>query len=65
VKTEDKFVIVLAVFSVLLLVVGTLVARRLSGAPPRVIRILWPLSAALTFALYATLVFIARTNVKG
>lgn len=64
-KTEDKFVIVLAVFSVLLLIIGTLVSKRLAGAPPRVIRVLWPLVAVVTAALYATLVFIARTNVKG
>lgn len=63
--TEDKFVIVMAVFSVLLLIAGTGVAKVLSTAPPRVMRAVWPVAAALTGALYATLVFVARANVKG
>ena len=63
--TEDKFVIVMAVFSVTLLVVGVGVAKVLSTAPPRVMRTVWPVVAALTGALYATVVFIARANVKG
>jgi len=65
VTTEDKFVIVMAVFSVTLLVVGVGVAKVLSTAPPRVMRTVWPVVAALTGALYATVVFIARANVKG
>jgi hypothetical protein len=65
VTTEDKFVIVMAVFSVTLLVVGTVVAKHLSGASPRVIRTVWPVAAALTGACYATIVYIARINVKG
>lgn len=63
--TEDKFVIALAVFSILLLIVGTGVAKLLSSAPPKVIRTFWPVVAALTGAGYAAFVFIARTNVKG
>ncbi|HEX3908965.1 MAG TPA: hypothetical protein VHW92_13680 [Mycobacteriales bacterium] len=63
--TETKFVLVLAVFSVLLLIVGSLFARRLASAPPRVIRTVWPVAAAVTGACYATLVFIARSHVKG
>jgi hypothetical protein len=65
VTTEDKWVLVLAGFSVLLLIVGTLLARVLSKAPPRVIRTVWPVAAALTGACYATLVYIARVRVKG
>jgi hypothetical protein len=65
VTTETKFVLVLAGFSVLLLVVGSLFAKRLAAAPPRVIRTVWPLAAAFTFGCYATLVFIARSHVKG
>ena len=64
-NTEDKFVIVMAVFSVLLLAVGTLVAKGLSKAPPKVIRAVWPVAAALTGACYAALVYVARYNVKG
>ena len=63
--TEDKFVLVLAGFSILLLIVGVGVSRWLSTAPPRVIRTVWPVAAALTGAGYATLVYIARTRVKG
>jgi hypothetical protein len=65
VTTEDKFVIVMAVFSVALLIVGTLVSKVLSTAPPRVVRTVWPVAAALTGALYATIVYVARLNVKG
>ena len=63
--TEDKFVLVLAGFSILLLIVGTGVAKWLSSAPPRVIRTVWPIAAALTGACYATLVYVARVRVKG
>jgi hypothetical protein len=65
VTTETKFVFVLAGFSVLLLIAGTLFAKRLSSSPPRVIRTVWPIAAAITGACYATLVFIARSHVKG
>jgi hypothetical protein len=65
VTTETKFVLVLAAFSVLLLLFGSLFARRLASAPPRVIRTVWPIAAAITGACYATLVFIARSHVKG
>jgi hypothetical protein len=65
VTTEDKFVIVLAVFSVSLLIVGTLISKVLSTAPPKVMRAVWPVVAALTGACYAAVVFIARYNVKG
>lgn len=63
--TEDKFVIVMAVFSVSLLIAGVGVAKVLSTAPPRVMRAVWPVAAAVTGALYATIVYIARLNVKG
>jgi hypothetical protein len=65
VTTETKFVLVLAVFSVLLLIVGSLFARRLASAPPRVIRTVFPIAAAVTGGCFATLVFIARSHVKG
>jgi hypothetical protein len=65
VTTEDKFVLVLAGFSVLLLIVGTVIARALSTAPPRVIRTVWPVVAALTGACFAALVYVARVHVKG
>jgi hypothetical protein len=65
VTTEDKFVIMLAVLSVGLLVVGTIVSKVLSTAPPKVIRTVWPIAAIITAGLYATFVYIARINVKG
>ena len=64
-STEDKYAIALGIFCVLLLTTGTLVAKVLSTAPPRVMRAVWPVVAALTGAAFATFVFIARTNVKG
>lgn len=63
--TEDKFVLVLAGFSVFLLIAGTVVAKVLSTAPPRVMRAVWPVAAALTGAGYATIVYVARVHVKG
>jgi hypothetical protein len=65
VTTETKFVLVLAGFSVLLLLVGSLVAKKLSTAPPRVMRTVWPVAAVVTGICYATLVYVARTHVKG
>jgi hypothetical protein len=65
VSTETKFVFVLAGFCVVLLVVGSLVAKVLASAPPRVMRAAWPVVAALTGACFATLVYIARVHVKG
>ena len=64
-STETKFVFVMAGLSLAILIVGTLVARKLSTAPPRVIRTVWPIVAALTGACYATVVYIARLHVKG
>jgi hypothetical protein len=65
VTTEDKFAIALGVFCVLLLAVGTLVAKVLSTAPPKVMRTMWPVAAALTGAMFAAFVYVARYNVKG
>jgi hypothetical protein len=50
---------------VIVLAGGTLIAKKLSTAPPRVIRTVWPVVAALTGVGFATLVYIARLNVKG
>jgi hypothetical protein len=65
VTTEDKFAIGLGAFCVVLLVVGTYVAKVLSTAPPKVMRTMWPVAAALTGACFAAFVYIARYNVKG
>jgi hypothetical protein len=65
VTTEDKFIYITAGFCVLVLAGGTLIAKKLSTAPPRVIRTVWPVVAALTGVGFATLVYIARLNVKG
>jgi hypothetical protein len=65
VSTETKFVLVLAGFCTFMLVVGTLIASKLSTAPPRVIRTVWPIVALLTGVCLGTLVYLARINVKG
>jgi hypothetical protein len=65
VTIEDKFVIVMAVLSVTLLAVGTLISKVLSTAPPKVMRAWWPVAAALTGAAYAAVVYLARYKVKG
>lgn len=62
---EDKWAVALGVFSVLLLIVGTVVSKVISTQPPKVIRTVWPIAAMLTGAAYATFVYIARHNVKG
>ncbi|HTR68790.1 MAG TPA: hypothetical protein VMH41_01005 [Mycobacteriales bacterium] len=62
---ETKWVLGLSAFCAVLLVVGTIVARSLSTAPPRVIRVVWPVVALITFACYAILIYLARTHVKG
>lgn len=64
-KSEDQFAIALGIFCIALLMAGTLVAKRLSSAPPRVIRAVWPVVAMLTGGAFATFVFIARSTVKG
>jgi hypothetical protein len=65
VTTEEKFEIVIAVFSVLLLIVGVVISKVLSAAHPKVMRTVWPVAAALTGAAYAAVVYLARYKVKG
>lgn len=63
--TEDKFVFVVAGFSLLLLVGGHFISKALASAPPKAMRAVWPVVAALTGACYAAIVYAARYNVKG
>lgn len=65
VSTETKWVYGVAAFSALLLIVGTLISKALSTAPPRVVRTVFPVVALITGACYGTLVYIARVHVKG
>jgi hypothetical protein len=65
VSIETKWVLVLAGFCTILLIIGTLIAKVLSTAPPRVFRAVWPFVAALTGLCYAILVYAARVHVKG
>jgi hypothetical protein len=65
VTTEDKFAVALGGFCVVLLAVGTVVAKVLSTAPPKVMRTMWPVAAAVTGAMFAAFVYAARYNVKG
>jgi len=41
------------------------VGHYLRTAPPRIVRIVFPIAAVVTMAAFATFVFIARVNVKG
>jgi len=65
VTTEDKFVFVMAGFSVVLLVGGHFISKMLATAPPKIMRAVWPVVAALTGACYAAIVYTARYKVKG
>jgi hypothetical protein len=65
VDLEEKYAIALGVLSVILLITGTVLARALADAPPRVIRTVFPLAAVLTLAAFGTFVIIARVHVKG
>lgn len=62
---EEKYAIALGVLSVLLWGGGWILGKRLAGAPPRVIRTVFPIVAMLTMACFAVFVAIARYNVKG
>ncbi len=59
---EDKYAIALAVLCVGLLLFGTIGARFLSRATPRIVRIVWPVVALTTGLTFAVFVFIARLN---
>lgn len=62
---EEKYAIALGVLSIVLWGMGWLIAKRLAGAPPRVIRTVLPVLAMTTMACFAVFVAIARHNVKG
>jgi hypothetical protein len=65
VDLEEKYAVGLGVLSVMLLIAGVGVGLFLRTAPPRIVRIVFPLAALATLAAFATFVFIARVNVKG
>jgi ATP/ADP translocase len=62
VSVEDKYAIALGVLCVVLLMSGTVFARVLSQASPRVVRIVFPVAALTTGLLFAGFVLIARLN---
>jgi hypothetical protein len=62
VVAEDKYAIALGVVCVVLLAVGALGARRLATASPRIVRLVFPIVALSTFAVFAAFVLIARAN---
>lgn len=62
---EEKYAIALGVLSVILWAGGWVLGKKLSSAPPRVIRTVLPVMAMLTMACFAVFVAIARHNVKG
>jgi hypothetical protein len=65
VSLENKFVLVLAGYCVVLLIVGTVISKVLSTAPPRVMRVVFPVVAGITLGVFAALTYIARAHVKG
>jgi hypothetical protein len=65
VDLEEQYAVGLGVLSVVLLIVGVGVGLFLRTAPPRIVRIVFPVAALATLAAFATFVFIARVNVKG
>jgi len=65
VDLEEQYAVGLGVLSVLLLIIGVGVGLYLRTAPPRIVRIVFPIAAVVTMAAFATFVFIARVNVKG
>ena len=62
---EEKYAVALGVLSVVLLIVGTVLAAALAKAPRRVVRTVFPLAAILTMAVFEIFVVVARHNVKG
>jgi hypothetical protein len=65
VDLEEKYAVALGVLSVILLIAGALVGRYFRTAPPRIVRVVFPVAAVVTLACYAIFVFIARLDVKG
>ena len=61
---EEKYAIALGVLSVFLLIVGVVVGKAVSSAPPRVVRTVVPVVAILTLVSFAVFNAIARANVK-
>lgn len=65
VDLEEQYAVALGVLSVILLIAGTVVGRYFRDAPARVVRVVFPVAALTTGAIYAIFVFVARLNVKG
>lgn len=62
---EEKYAIALGILSVILLIAGTLVGLYFRTAPPRIVRVVFPVAAVTTLACYAIFVYVARLDVKG
>jgi hypothetical protein len=63
VPIEEKYAIALGVVSLALLGVSVVLGKALATAPPRVMRTVLPIAAALTLAMYFVFVVIARHDV--
>jgi hypothetical protein len=63
VPLEEKYAIALGVVSLALLGVSVVLGKALATAPPRVMRTVLPIAAALTLAMYFVFVVIARHDV--
>lgn len=62
---EEKYAIGLGLMSLILLAVSVVLGKALATAPPRVVRSVFPLVAAITLGMYFVFVVIARHNVRS
>jgi hypothetical protein len=65
VTLEEQFAVGLAGLSVALLLIGVGAGRYLRDAPPKIVRVVFPIMAMFTLACFAIYVFVARAHVKG
>jgi hypothetical protein len=65
VDLEEKYAIALGVLSILLWAAGWALGLYFRTAPARIVRVVFPIAAVLTLAMFGTFVIIARSHVKG
>ena len=62
---EEKYAVALGVLSVVVLIAGWVLGLYFRTAPPRIVRVVFPIAAVLTLAAFGAFVMVARYNVKG
>jgi len=65
VDLEEKYAVALGVLSIVILGAGWLLGLYFRTAPPRIVRVVFPIAALLTLGAFAAFVMVARYNVKG